>query len=189
MCLTIDVKQTQSLFHNQQQQADHKIYTYTSTTLQQQLPPTHTQAPTHTMFMYVFTALSQAHNLLKLKLNSIYINSSSSNLFMDGWWNDKMDRHEKRKRERKGKSLLQRWIIFFSSFFSLSLAIWCHLLVLITLSKQINITSSMREEKNTFLRNKWTSRFIKFMSIFTLSIYPSIHLIQFRFIEKKENGI
>lgn len=47
------------------------------------------------------------------------------------------------------------------------------------------------DARKTFLRNKWTSRFIKFMSILTLSAYliqPSIHLshsISFYWKERK----
>lgn len=107
--------------------------------------------------------------------NSIYINSSSPNLFMD-----MADEMMKCTRivcvTWNGKTACtKRWMFFIFCVLSLF-----HLMPFACTHYHWTNNNKHYEldARKTFLRNKWTSRFIKFMSILTLSIsiHPSIHL-------------
>lgn len=75
-----------------------------------------------------------------------------------------MDRHE--NRDEKTRACTKGELLFSRSL-SHSLALITSYIV------QTNKHYELNARKN-LLRNKWTSRFIKFMSIFTLSIYLSL---------------
>lgn len=103
--------------------------------------------------------------------NSIYINSSSPNLFMD-----MADEMMKCTHTWNGKTACtKRWMFFIFCVLSLF-----HLMPFACTHYHWTNNNKHYEldARKTFLRNKWTSRFIKFMSILTLSIsiHPSIHL-------------